>query len=233
MDGTHAPAPMRGRSQPARAEIAQHPRLTVLEHPLLATQVTLLRDIRTPAPEFTRAIEEVTRFLLWAALADTATAPMPVPGHSGTPVPGHRLAERVAALAILRAGLGMLEPIRNLLPSAPLYQIGVRRDEATLQPTVYYTNLPESYAEIDHLLLLDPMLATGGSLRAALEIVREGYHGRVSALGIIGAPLGVQTMLDADPEVRIFLAALDDHLNDRGFIIPGLGDAGDRIFGTL
>lgn len=233
MDRTDAPAPMQGRSQPERAAIAKHPRLTVVEHPLLATQVTLLRDVRTPAPAFTRAVEEATRFLLWAALAGTATAPISVPGHSGMLVPGQRLAERIAALAILRAGLGMLPPVRNLLPSAPLYQIGVRRDEATLQPTVYYTNLPASYAEIDHLLLLDPMLAAGGSLRAALEIVRQGYHGRVSVLGIIGAPLGVQTMFDADPEVRIFLAALDDHLNDRGFIIPGLGDAGDRIFGTL
>lgn len=231
MDGTHAPAPMRGRSQPARAEIAQHPRLTVLEHPLLATQVTLLRDIRTPAPEFTRAIEEVTRFLLWAALADTATAPMPVPGHSGTPVPGHRLAERVAALAILRAGLGMLEPIRNLLPSAPLYQIGVRRDEATLQPSVYYTNLPESYAEIDHLLLLDPMLATGGSMVHTLQLLQCRNATDITAICVVVAPQGLAAVEKVAPGIRLFTATIDQGLNEIAYIVPGLGDAGDRQFG--
>src|SRR5690554_4286391 len=141
MEGRLPLAPMKGRVQPTRDEVVRHARLTVLNHPLVDAQVTLLRDARTPAVPFASAIEEVTRFLLWSALASAATAPVSVPGHSGTPAPGQRIAERVAGLVILRAGLGMVEPVRRLFPAAPIYQLGIRRDEATLQPSVYYTNL--------------------------------------------------------------------------------------------
>ncbi|MDI3339677.1 MAG: uracil phosphoribosyltransferase [Sphaerobacter sp.] len=224
--------PMRDRHQPTRAALVGHARLTLVEHPLLATQLTVLRDIRTPPPAFAAALAQATRFLLGAALAGAPTTPTTVPGHSGTTASGHQLARRYAAVAILRAGLGMLWPMHELLPSAPVYQIGVRRDEATLRPDIYATNLPHSYAAIDHLLLLDPMLATGGSARAAVALLRAGYHGPLSILSVIGAPLGVQMLLNADPGLDIFLAALDDRLDDRGFILPGLGDAGDRLFGT-
>jgi uracil phosphoribosyltransferase len=228
------PVPMRGRPQPARSNLAGLPQLHLIEHPLLDHLTSLLRDARTPGPDFTRAVEEITRFLLWQALAATPSDIHEVPGHTGEPVRATALRPEIATLAILRAGLSMVPPIRHLIPFAPVYQIGIKRDESTLLPHVYYhTNLPATWERMRHLLLLDPMLATGGSALAAIDLVRRGFSGQISYLGIIGAPIGVERVIAADPSIRIFLAALDDRLNDRGFIVPGLGDAGDRVFGTV
>lgn len=224
---------MQGRSQPDRAAVARDPRLTVADHPLVSALMTGVRDARTPPAAFAALVHELTRWLLWQALADIRLAPRPVPGHTGDQVPGNHVAEHIVGLAILRAGLGMFEPMRQLLPDAPLYQIGTKRDEETLEPAVYYTNLPEHPERVDRMLILDPMLATGGSAAAALGIVRAHYSGPIAVLALIGAPLGVERLLTADPDLHIYLAALDDHLDDRGYIIPGLGDAGDRLFGTL
>ncbi len=226
------PTPMRGRTQPTLDEVAGLPQLTVLDHPVAASLVTLLRDIRTPGSIFARTVEELTRFLLHQALADAPTRLVEVPGHSGQLIVAPQLESSIAAIAILRAGLGMVEPVRHLAPGAAIYQVGIKRNEETLQPLYYYSNLPSSFAGIDHVLLLDPMLATGGSASAALGILRQSYAGPVSFLGIIGAPLGVRRLVDADETIRIYLAALDQGLDERGYIIPGLGDAGDRIFGT-
>jgi uracil phosphoribosyltransferase len=231
LDPKH-PTPMRGRSQPARQDVAGLPQLRLFDHPLLSHLITLLRDVRTSGPEFTRATEEITRFLLWQALEEAEVEPIEVPGHTGEPVAGARLRDEIASLAILRAGLSMVPPVRLLIPQAPVYQVGVRRDEATLIPQVYYTNLPPSWSRIQHLLILDPMLATGGSAVAAIQRVRGQFEGQISFLGMIGAPIGVQRVVEADPSIRIFLGVLDDRLNERGYIVPGLGDAGDRVFGT-
>lgn len=229
---SETPIPMRGRPQPARDELIGDARLQVLDHPLATVLMTRLRDARTEATEFAATMQELTRMLLWTALRETPTRDLEVPGHTGEPVHGVTLAPTLATVALLRAGLGMLPPIRDLHAGIPMYQIGVRRDEATLEPEIYYNNLPASFDGIDHLLVLDPMLATGGSAAAAVRIIREHFSGRLTYLGVIGAPLGVQRLLTADPNITIVLAALDDRLNDRGFIMPGLGDAGDRLFST-
>ncbi|HEX3723126.1 MAG TPA: uracil phosphoribosyltransferase, partial [Nitrolancea sp.] len=155
-----------------------------------------------------------------------------VPGFSGDPIDGTRLRRQPALLAIMRAGLGMVPPVRALLPNISVYQIGIKRNERTLEPNVYYSNLPESYDGIGHLLILDPMLATGGSACLALHEARKHFAGEVTFLGLLGAPFGVERLLRADPHARIVLAALDERLDDRGYILPGLGDAGDRLFGT-
>lgn len=226
-------APMRGKPQPPREAVEHDPRLRILGHPVAASLMAAVRDVRTPALQFAASVRELTRFLLWQALADTPTEAIRVPGHAGVPVAARRMIGRIAPVAILRAGLGMLDPVRDLLPDAPIYQIGIKRNEETLEPAVYYTNLPGSFAQISHILLLDPMLATGGSASEAVRLLRVGYGGPISFLGLIGAPIGVRRLLDTDPQVRIYLVALDDRLDEHGYIMPGLGDAGDRLFGTL
>ncbi len=231
MTTTEHPTPMRGQAQPTRDEVLRLPQLHLLNHPIAASLVTALRDVRTPSWEFSGAIQALTRFLLWQALEEIGTVTVEVPGHAG-PVTGHQLAGGVAGVAVLRAGLGMIEPLRQMIPGAPGYLVGVRRNEATLEPSVYYANLPPSFAGVEHVLLLDPMLATGGTTIAALRIIRAAYGGPISCLAMLGAPVGIQRLIDTDPSVRVYLAALDDCLDERGFILPGLGDAGDRLFDT-
>lgn len=231
MTGTNPPTPMRGRSQPSREEVLRLPQLQVLNHPVAASLVTALRDVRTPSRDFAGTIHALTRFLLWQALEEAGTVTVDVPGHAG-PVTGHQLADGIAGIAVLRAGLSMIEPLRQMIPGAPGYLIGVRRNETTLEPSVYYANLPASFDDVEQVLLLDPMLATGGSTIAALRIIRAAYSGRISCLAMLGAPVGVQRLIDTDPLVRVYLAALDERLDERGFILPGLGDAGDRLFDT-
>ena len=170
--------------------------------------------------------------LVWHATEDEPLVPMDVPSFSGHPVTGACFARKMASLAILRAGMSMVSPFRTLVPDSPAYQVGIKRDESTLEPRLYYSNLPASLSHIDHILILDPMLATGGSAGAALAGVRAIFSGDVSFLGLIGAPIGAMSLLNADDNLRVFLASLDDQLNDRGYIVPGLGDAGDRLFGT-
>ncbi len=231
MTGTEYPTPMRGRVQPTREEVLHLPQLRLLNHPVAASMVTVLRDVRTPSRDFTGTIHALTRFLLWHALEEAETTTIDVPGHAG-PVTGHQLSGGIAGIAVLRAGLSMIEPLRQMIPGAPGYLIGVRRDEATLEPSVYYANLPASFDRVERVLLLDPMLATGGSTIAALRIIRSAYSGHISCLAMLGAPVGVQRLIDADPSLRVYLAALDERLDERGFILPGLGDAGDRLFDT-
>lgn len=232
MEVTRRPTPMRGKSQPARSDVLGYPQLTVADHPLVDVLMTELRNIQTPAPAFAAAIDELTRFLLWQTLTDLPTEPVEVIGHSGTAISGAHLGSGLAGLIILRAGLGMANPMRTLLPAVPIYQVGVRRSEETLLPEVYYVNLPADGTGIRHMLLLDPMLATGGSAVATVQKAREIYDGPITFLGLIGAALGVEQLVQADPTIQIRLAALDDGLDDHGFIVPGLGDAGDRLFST-
>ena len=226
------PAPMRGRTQPARGAVIRENRLHLLDHPLATSLVTTLRDIATRSHEFEWAIHELTRPLIWNALHEEPTEYHDVCGFAGEPTPGTRLRRRIALLAILRAGLGMVPPARALLPDVTVYQIGIKRDEQTLEPLYYSSNLPESLGDIEHLLILDPMLATGGSALMAVQQVRQRFDGTLSFIGVLGAPHGVAQLLAADPMLHIFLAALDERLNEQGYILPGLGDAGDRLFGT-
>jgi uracil phosphoribosyltransferase len=224
--------PMKGRDQPDRVDVLGSERLVVLHHPLASNLMTTLRDIHTSPVQFEVAIHELTRHLLWKATERELTEQVQVTSFTGESVFGTRFARKQAALIILRAGLSMLAPFRTLVPGAPVYQVGIKRDEATLEPHLYYANLPDHVADLEHVLILDPMLATGGSAGLALRELRTRFSGDVSVVGLIGAPIGAKNLLDADPTLRLFLGSLDDRLNDLGYIVPGLGDAGDRLFGT-
>jgi len=226
------PTPMRGVPQPRREDVLGQPRLRVLDHPLVTALLTVARDERTPPAEFERVLHELTRFLLYEALHEEPLQTFRVPSPTGEEADGGALRAGLAVLAILRAGLGMLAPVRQLVPAAPIYLVGARRDEETLRSTIYYKKLPGRFDVLRHVVIVDPMLATGGSAVATVDLLRQTYSGPISFLGIIGAPYGVQHLLSADRDVRIYLAALDQRLDDRGFIVPGLGDAGDRLFGT-
>lgn len=224
--------PMAGRPQPDADSIRDHPRFQVVDNALLEIHLARLRDRRTSTETFRATGNELARLALWHALCDINLGASRIEGFSGAEVEVSRLAEKIAGIAILRAGL-MFEPaFRALLPESPFYQIGVKRDEVTLQPDLYASNVPEAAEWADRVIILDPMLATGGSARAAIEIVRRNHSGRIDFVCLVAAPLGVEVALQQDQKTRVVCVALDERLNDAGFIVPGLGDAGDRYFGT-
>jgi uracil phosphoribosyltransferase len=203
----------------------------VSRHPLLLHKVGRLRDRETGSPQFRALVRDLAQLLLYEALQDAVLAPVTVQ----TPLaaaPGHKLAERIGLLPILRAGLGMADAILEVVPEAVVWHLGLYRDHQTLQPVTYYNKLPADL-RLDLSLVLDPMLATGGSAVAALDILKQGgAAGRIKYLGLIAAPEGVRALTAAHPDVPVYLAAIDSHLNERKYIVPGLGDAGDRQFGT-
>jgi uracil phosphoribosyltransferase len=204
--------------------------LHVCRHPLVLHKLTQLRDRTTPAALFRAQVADLTRLVFLDAVADLRLQEQRVQ----TPLAeyaGHAVAERVGLMPILRAGLGMVEPILDLMPEARVWHLGLYRDHDTLQPVTYYNKLPAAL-DIDLSLVLDPMLATGGSAIAAVDILKKGGAGRLKFLGLIAAPEGVEALRVAHPDVAIHVGAIDSHLNDRAYIVPGLGDAGDRQFGT-
>jgi uracil phosphoribosyltransferase len=209
---------------------APHAAVHVSRHPLLLHKVSLLRSTETGAREFRALVRDLTQLLLYEALQDVALAPITVQTPLAT-CAGHQLAERIGLLPILRAGLGMADAILDLLPSAVVWHLGLYRDHETLQPVTYYNKLPPE-PRLDLSLVLDPMLATGGSAVAALNLLKQGAAGRIKYLALIAAPEGVRALTTAHPDVAVYLAALDSHLDERSYIVPGLGDAGDRQFGT-
>jgi uracil phosphoribosyltransferase len=232
VDDHPLPTPMRGRPQPERARITNHERLRIVDHPLALTLLARLRDQRTGSFEFGAVAGELARLLLWEASHDVELRASRAPNFSGELIEVQRLAERVAGVAILRAGLVFAGPFRALFPDAPLHQLGVRRDEASLRADVYTNNLPAAPGWAERVLLLDPMLATGGSACVAIDRVRRAHAGRIDVLALLAAPLGVERVLEHDTSCRVFTTALDERLDERGYIVPGLGDAGDRLFGT-
>ncbi len=202
----------------------------VSDHPLVAHKLTKLRDINTSPKKFRELVRELSALLTYEATTDLSTSPMEVTTPMGTTV-GSELSDKIGLVPILRAGLGMVEGVWGLMPNAEVWHIGLYRDERTLQPVEYYNKLPIA-PTVKVCLVLDPMLATGGSAVATVDILKKwGVH-RIKFVGLLGAPEGVENMQKHHPEVPIYLAALDDHLNDIGYIVPGLGDAGDRQFGT-
>lgn len=226
------PTPLGDRPQPERAEVAGDPRLHCIEHPLALTLLSRLRASDTPAPIFADAATELARVVLWSACADLSVQGIEVTGFAGQPVAAHEIAERVAGIVILRAGLIFRPAFHALLPDSPVHHLGIERNEETLEPRIYSGNLPDSDDWADRVLILDPMLATGGTASAAIEQVRRHHRGRIDLACIVAAPLGVRKVLDFDAEMRVFTVALDEGLNASGYIVPGLGDAGDRYFGT-
>jgi uracil phosphoribosyltransferase len=205
--------------------------VTVSRHPLVLHKLTLLRDRTTEPWLFRQTVRELTQLLLYEALADLPLESAPIHTPLG-PCQGHRLTDRIGLLPILRAGLGMADAILQVLPSACVWHLGLYRDHDTLQPVTYYNKLPSEHA-IDLSLVLDPMLATGGSANTAISLLKQGGAGRIKFIGLIAAPEGVRAVSQVHPDVPIFLAALDSHLNEHSYIVPGLGDAGDRLFNTV
>ena len=207
------------------------PNLTVLDHPLIQHKLALLRDRRTPTKDFRDLVAEIAMLMAYEVTKDLPTAPVeletPLERTTGAKVAGKKL----TLVPILRAGLGMVEGISRLVPSARVGHIGLYRNEQTLEPVDYYFKAPSAREQRD-FFLLDPMLATGGSAVAACATLKQAGARSIRFLCIVAAPQGVERMLRAHPDVPVYAAALDRELNAKGYILPGLGDAGDRIFGT-
>jgi len=184
-------------------------------HPLIATKLTFLRNVTTEPKKFRELVRELAAMLTYEATADLAV----------------KLLDRIGLVPILRAGLGMVEGVWGLMPGAEVWHIGLYRDERTLKPVAYYNRLPIQ-PTVGVCLILDPMLATGGSAVAAVDILKQWGVAKIKFVGLIGAPEGIERLHAAHPDVPIHLAAVDERLNEHGYILPGLGDAGDRQFGT-
>jgi uracil phosphoribosyltransferase len=207
------------------------PSVHVSPHPLVAHKLSLLRDTSTDPKQFRELVRELSWLLGYEAMADLETTQTDVT----TPLEamsGARLGPRVGLVPVLRAGLGMVEAMLELMPAAEVWHIGLYRDERTLKPVEYYNKLPDA-ATVQVCLILDPMLATGGSSAATVDILKAWGAARIKQVSLIAAPEGIATLSSAHPDVDIHVAAVDRELNERGYIVPGLGDAGDRQFGTF
>ena len=202
----------------------------VSSHPLVRHKLTLLRDKDTNSTLFRQLVRELAILLCYEATQDLAL----LPRHVQTPMgeaSGWQLAETIGLVPILRAGLGMVDGVWEMMPGAEVWHIGLYRDERTLRPVEYYNKLPVE-PRVQVCLILDPMLATGGSAVATAHLLKGWGAGRIKFVGLIAAPEGIRAMREAHPDVPIHVAAIDERLNEIGFIVPGLGDAGDRQFGT-
>jgi uracil phosphoribosyltransferase len=204
--------------------------LHVSTHPAVQHKLALLRSVTTEPKKFREIVRELSWLLGYEALADIRLGAIEVSTPLET-IQAQKLADRIGLVPILRAGLGMVDAMLELMPTAEVWHLGLFRDERTLRPVEYYNKLPDS-ATVDVCLILDPMLATGGSATAAIEVLKRWGAVRIKLVNLIAAPEGVAAVTSAHPDVPIFTAALDRQLNEKGYILPGLGDAGDRQFGT-
>ena len=208
-----------------------NPKATVLKHPLIEHKLSILRNRDTDNKLFRETLNELSYLIVYEITRDLALRPVRIQTPLA-PCDGHQLGEQVLLVPVLRAGLGMVEGILNLIPSAKVGHIGVYRDESTLRPIEYYFKLPPN-AESMRVFLLDPMLATGGSLAYSIDLLKAKGVQRITVVSIISAPEGLDALRAAHPDVQIYTAMLDQCLNENGYILPGLGDCGDRIFGTV
>lgn len=203
----------------------------LIQHPVINDRLARLRDCSCPTSEFRRYIQEIAQLMVPTVTADLGTTMVPVE----TPIKtteGQHLARPIILVPILRAGLGMLEGFLQLLPEASVAHIGMARNEQTLIPETYYFNAPANLAEAD-VIVIDPMLATGGSADAAVTELKKHGARHLRLACIVVAPEGLQHVTQSHPDLTVYFPALDEKLNDNGYIVPGLGDAGDRIFGTV
>ena len=205
--------------------------LHIVSHPLIKDKLASIRNKNTPSPKFKALVNEVAMLMVYEITNDIPLIPIDIE----TPVGNAKCeiySQQMLLVPILRAGIGMVEGILNLIPTARVGHIGIFRDEKTLQPTVYYFKVPREAQTMD-VILIDPMLATGGSVNAAISRLKEAGCTNIKFLCLVAAPEGVDNLNKNHPEVPIYTAVLDERLNDRGYIVPGLGDAGDRLFGTI
>ena len=205
--------------------------VVLVDHPLVQHKLSILRDIGTGAKEFRELVKELAMLEAYEATRRYALAETTVTTPLAQTTTKVLAGKKVAVVPILRAGLGMVDGILELIPAAKVGHVGLYRDPETLRPVAYYHKLPEDIAERD-VLIVDPMLATGGSACAAIEFLREKGATRIDLLVLLAAPEGIAEVTRCAPDVRIYTCAVDSHLNDHGYIVPGLGDAGDRLFGT-
>ena len=202
----------------------------VSNHPLMLHKLSRLRDIHTDPKRFRELIREISILLAYESTADLALQDKTVT----TPLAqtqGYELKEGIGLIPVLRAGLGMVEGFWEMMPAAEVWHIGLYRDHKTFEPIRYYSKLPIS-PTVQVCVILDPMLATGGTAVEAVQMLKNWGAQKIKYVGLIGAPEGIKRLQDAHPDVEIYLAAVDDHLNEHAYIVPGLGDAGDRQFGT-
>lgn len=204
--------------------------LFVSKHPLVKHKLTLLRDKSTDHRTFRELVREITLLLTYEATLDMETRAKTVQTPMGE-AEGVQVSETIGVVPVMRAGMGMVDGLMELLPSVQVWHIGLYRDEKTLKPVEYYNKLPD-HATVQICLVLDPMLATGGSAIATINILKRWGASRIKYVGLIAAPEGVKALHEAHPDVPMHVASLDERLNEIGFIVPGLGDAGDRMYGT-
>jgi uracil phosphoribosyltransferase len=204
--------------------------VTVITHPLVRHNLTRLRDQRTQSQEFRRLLGEITALLLYEATRSFAVKKISITTPLA-PAPGFQLAREVVLVPVVRAGLGMLDSILRLIPHARVGFIGLKREETTLRAMFYHQSLPKNLGRFE-VLLIDPMLATGGSAVAALDLLARQGAKHIRLVNLVAAPAGIRAVQKSHPHVPIFTAAVDKKLNAKGYILPGLGDAGDRLFGT-
>ncbi len=206
--------------------------VNVSQHPLILHKLALLRSKVTEAKKFRELLREISLLLFYEATRDLALAPLTVQ----TPLAdcaGYEVAERIGLMPIMRAGLGMTQALLDILPTAQIWHLGLQRNPKTLKPLIYYNHGPKE-AEIDLALVIDPTLATGKSAILAVDTLKKHWKGsRIKFMGLVAAPEGVQALTAAHPDVELYLAAIDSRLDEKGNIVPGLGDAGDRQFATL
>ena len=210
--------------------MADRSSVTVVDHPIIRTKLSRLRDMTTAHRQFRDLLDEIAMLMTYEVTRDFPTREQPV----DTPLermPGHVLARQVTLVPVLRAGLGMADGVLSILPEARVGHLGVYRDEGTLEPVPYYQKLPPDISDTE-VLVIDPMLATGGSAIAAITYLKNNGVTNLRFMCLVAAPEGIDALVSTHPDVPIYCAAVDRQLNDKGYILPGLGDAGDRIFGT-
>jgi uracil phosphoribosyltransferase len=214
------------------SQFTTNPKTVILDHPLVHHALADLRHQDTPTSRFRQRARELAKFLILEATRDLETDSIDIPTPLGT-AKGRTLGDRSIVVApILRAGLAMVEPAMELLPEAEVRHIGLYRNESSLTPVEYYVKLPEVFRPNTTVLIIDPMLATGGSAVATIDLFKQRGVTRIKFLCLIASPEGVQRVHEAHPDVPVLTVSVDDHLNEKGYIVPGLGDAGDRTFGT-
>lgn len=204
--------------------------LTVLNHPLITHKLGIMRDVATNTKDFRQNLDEIAALMAYEITRDLPTQAVDIQ----TPIaicPTVEMSKEVILVPILRAGLGMVDGIRSLIPTSKVAHVGVYRDEETLKPVEYFAKFPPNIEDAV-VMILDPMLATGGSAAAAIDLLKQRGAKQIKLVCLVGAPEGVKMIEEEHPDVSIYLAALDSHLDERGYIVPGLGDAGDRIYGT-
>lgn len=206
--------------------------VTIFDHPLIQHKISILRSKETPRKEFRELVDEITMFMCYEALRDLPLKEVEVTTPIAATKTNVLLGDDIAVVPILRAGLGMVTGLLNMVPNAAVGHIGLYRDHVTLEPHEYYCKLPPRISE-RQAIVLDPMLATGGSAVAAIDFIKQRGGKRIKFMCMIAAPEGIKVLTEAHPDVDIYCAHLDERLNEKGYIVPGLGDAGDRLFGTL